>query len=118
MFNPNIKMFIIAKDKKDLATGLIESKVRYHVEDKEDLYEIYVEMPGIERESLKIYVSDKVIRISGEPKKKFPFLKGPYRVSINLDETINSEKVKAKYEDGILTITAYKREMARRIPVE
>ncbi|MEJ5229410.1 MAG: Hsp20/alpha crystallin family protein [Pseudothermotoga sp.] len=91
-----------------------------------DVYEtndsvvIEVEVPGMDKKDFEVKVEDGLLRISGE--KKLEREKGDrnYRVvercygkferTLTLPEYVEADKVKAKYEDGVLTITLPKKE--------
>ncbi len=72
-------------------------------------------MPGIKKEDIKISVTGDILTIEGENKetheekdsKKY-FLKSfqscSYSQRFNLPSLINPDEVKAKFEDGVLTV--------------
>ena len=75
-------------------------------EDKNDYY-VTAEVPGINKKDIKIELENAVLTISGERKVK----KGDnessltFSRSVTVGDGINSGKVSAKLEDGILTVT-------------
>ncbi len=122
MIDPKIKMYIVSGGKRisigqEPAKQDVELDNRYHLSDRDDRYDIYIEMPGAEKDALKIYARENLIRVSGETKKDLPYRRR-YSFKIDLDEPIDPDRVKAKYEDGVLVITAFKREAMRRIPID
>ena len=86
-----------------------EGEYAYHVE---------VDLPGIKKEDVDISVDGNVLTISGERKvknevKEDDYYKveskyGKFSRSFTLPEEVNSEKVNAKFEDGLLKITLEK----------
>jgi len=79
---------------------------------------IDAEISGIKKEDLKITLQDNILTIEGEKKnvnktneRKY-FLSernyGKFKRSFTLPEEVNSEKVNAKFEDGLLKITLEK----------
>jgi len=60
---------------------------------------VTAEIPGIAKDNLDVYATDNAIRISAE--RTF------YRV-IALPAEINTDNVKASYQDGVLSIVASK----------
>ncbi|MBX7181328.1 MAG: Hsp20/alpha crystallin family protein [Bacteroidia bacterium] len=85
------------------------------VEDK-NLYEIHVSAPGFNKDNFKIEVEQNVLSISGEYKtentennserkytrKEFSY--GSFKRSWTLPENIETESIKASYENGILNV--------------
>jgi HSP20 family protein len=92
------------------------------VEDKDDAYEIVADMPGIKKEDLKVSYDDSVLTIevrhedeNEEKDEEKNYIHRERRVSsmrrqINLPD-IDPSKLKAKLEEGILTIDAPKSEV-------
>ena len=95
-----------------------------------DIYEgadhemiIKAELPEIRREDIDIRVEDNTLTISGEKKldesvKQDQFHRvervyGSFTRSFSLPATIDTEKVKADYRNGVLTITLPMREEAK-----
>ncbi len=88
-----------------------------------DHYYLRAELPGLKDDELEIQSTGKSLAISGE--RKIPSENeaakyhrrerdsGKFSRVINLPSDINSEKVVAKLENGILTITIPKAEMAK-----
>ncbi|QOJ29144.1 MAG: Hsp20/alpha crystallin family protein [Ignavibacteriales bacterium] len=86
-------------------------------EDNQNLY-IEAEIPGVNKEDLKISLQDNTITISGE--KKFEDEKkeknyyrverryGSFRRSFSLPVEVNDSKVEAKFENGVLKVSLEK----------
>ena len=84
--------------------------------DKEDRYELKVEVPGIEKEKVKVKATSDSLEISGEQskaeesedkRKRFVYNERSYNSfyrKIPIPEEIVSSKVKAKMSNGILRI--------------
>ena len=89
--------------------------------DKEVLLD--VEIPGIEKNDIKIEVKNNTLYISGERKheKKTENTEcsrierhyGKFERSFGLPETVDTGKVSAKYKEGILELTLPKTEKAK-----
>ncbi len=84
-------------------------------------YFIEMDVPGIAKDELKISLHNNVLSISGEKKnsnegnKKFTYLKnersfGAFSREFNLPEEINSDKVSASFENGVLKVVLEKAE--------
>jgi HSP20 family protein len=97
-------------------------------EDKGNIY-LDVEVPGMKKEDVKVKVEDKTLTVSGERKLEREEKKeGYYRVersygsfcrSFYLPDYVDSTKIKAKYEGGVLKLSIPKKEEAKpkEIPV-
>lgn len=91
-------------------------------EDKENVI-VRAELPGMKKEDIEISLRDNVITVSGERKneKKYDGAKtsreerffGRFTRSISLPKQVDGGRVKASYNDGILTVTLPKAEEAK-----
>jgi HSP20 family protein len=82
---------------------------------KENVYHIQAELPGIDKKDLDVSIDGNVLTLRGERKmskeakeedyhlREFRF--GSFVRRLTLPEGVNTEKVHASYEDGILKIT-------------
>jgi HSP20 family protein len=99
------------------------------IQETDDSYRIQVELPGMKKEDIQITLENNVLRLSGERKfekdvKKENFHRiervyGTFSRSFALPTQVSSDKVDAKFQDGVLTITVPKAEQAkpRRISI-
>ncbi len=81
-------------------------------------YEIEVAVPGFDKKDFKVAVHDNVLKISAEKKaeksekdKKYTrkeFTYSSFERSFNLPSNVNTEKIDAKYTDGLLKLTVAK----------
>ena len=75
---------------------------------------IYVELPGVLKENVKLSMQDNILTIKGEKKndtenEKLDFYKierlyGTFSRSIEVPVDVNMEKISAKFENGVLRI--------------
>ena len=82
-----------------------------------------VELPGMRKEDIEIYLHDGTLTISGERKRenssngdkaeRTERYIGTFRRSIALPTRVDAGKVSATYVDGILTVTLPKAEEAK-----
>ena len=82
--------------------------------ENEKNYEIYVAVPGMEKDDFKIDLNDNYLTISGERKlnkerndKNFYSIEtqyGTFSRSFSLPENVDTTKINAKYEKGILEL--------------
>ncbi len=80
----------------------------------DDAYYIEVDLPGVKKEDININVEDNTLTISGERKiekehKEDNFYKvesvyGKFERSFTLPEDVDTDKIEAKSEDGVLEI--------------
>lgn len=88
------------------------------IEDIGNAIKITVELPGVEKEDIKIEVNKESVEISAEreknkEKKQENYVQcersySSFRRIFRLPEEINTEKTEASYEKGLLTITMEK----------
>jgi HSP20 family protein len=103
-----------------------------------DMYEegnelvVKADLPGVKKEDIKVDVSGNMITISGEKKKeekseqegyyRFERSYGSFYRRFDLPEGLDTDKVKAHYEDGVLEVRIPKTEeavkKAKHIPIE
>jgi HSP20 family protein len=79
----------------------------------EGSYEMLVFAPGRIKEHFKLDVEGRELKISYTPPEGFPrpnwvlreYSRGGFVRSFTLDETIDAEKISARYEDGVLYVS-------------
>jgi len=91
-------------------------------EDKDNVY-VKVEVPGMKKEDIDISLHDGSLSISGERKTEQKHedsevyrserFFGRFQRTVTLPTAVASDKVKAQYKDGILTVTLPKTEEAK-----
>lgn len=100
-----------------------------NIKETNDFYEIDVAAPGLKKENFKVELDNDLLIISSEKKhveenseddytrKEFGY--ESFRRSFSLPHnSVEPDKVKAKYEDGILYITVPKAEHAKAKPAK
>jgi len=98
------------------------------VVETDDAFMVAVELPGMNKEDIKINIHENTLYLNGEKKAvtedsqrlRSEFWYGPFRRTINLPGEINREKIMARYENGILQVTLAKIEKsgAKEIKIE
>ncbi|VVB69705.1 Small heat shock protein HSP16.5 [uncultured archaeon] len=73
------------------------------VMDEKEKYKIFVELPGVDKESVKLDVAEDSVEIKTEDDKKF------YKM-IYLDSAVDADSSKASYKNGVLTLELNKKE--------
>jgi HSP20 family protein len=84
---------------------------------------VVAELPGLKREEIQVTVHDGALTISGERKNETEekgegylrreISRGSFKRTFVLPETVDVEKIDAKYEDGVLKIEFPKVEEAK-----
>lgn len=93
---------------------------RIDISEDEQSLNIIAEIPGIKKDNLKITLQDNILTIEGEKKKEDEVKEknyyrservfGSFKRCFTLPSEVDSEKVDAKFEDGILNINLKKLE--------
>ncbi len=82
--------------------------------DQKDAYEVVVELPGDEKDDLRLHATDDSLEIKTEVGTKF------FKV-VTFDVPVKPETAKATYKNGVLSVTIKKRENEKKrtaIPLE
>jgi HSP20 family protein len=96
------------------------------LEDTEN-YEVDMAAPGLDKKDFKIELNHGVLMISSEKKVENETKKGQqftrkeysyqsFSRSFTLPETVESEKISAKYENGVLKVVLPKKDVAKTRP--
>ncbi len=70
---------------------------------EKEKYKIFVELPGVDKENVKLDVAEDSVEIKTEDDKKF------YKM-IHLDSVVDADSAKASYKNGVLTLELDKKE--------
>jgi HSP20 family protein len=100
-----------------------------NIKENTDAFEVEMAAPGMAKDDFKIELNNDLLTISSEKKNESEIKEGEtytrreysyqsFSRSFNLPKTIDAEKISAKYENGILSITIPKREEAKPKPVK
>lgn len=99
-----------------------------NIREDETAYRLEVAAPGYDKRDISISVENDVLTISGthtenneERKDNYvsrEFRTGSFKRSFNLTKTIDSDRISAKYEAGVLHVELPKVETAVRKPKE
>lgn len=94
-----------------------------NIKENEDGFELELATPGLNKEDLKIELNNDILTISSERKEenkeekenfsRREFSYQTFSRSFTLPETVNSDEIKAKYENGILSVSIPKKEEAK-----
>ena len=91
-------------------------------EDKENMT-VLVEVPGMEKDDVKVQIEDGILTISGERKsfsesKESSYVRselcaGSFSRSFTLPDNVDQEKITADYKNGMLTVLLPKMEKSK-----
>jgi HSP20 family protein len=99
------------------------------VEDKDGI-KIVVELPGVQRDDVKLSLENNILTIRGEKKPvaeqvadkvhRYERTYGTFERVFSLPNTVDADRVQATFENGVLTVILPKLERARlrEIPVK
>ena len=77
-------------------------------------YEIKLNLAGASKKSIEVSFQDKILTVLGEADEGVNY---HYRCSVPSDN-VDVKKIKAKYEDGILSLSVPKKEEAKPIAIK
>jgi HSP20 family protein len=93
-----------------------------------DNYIVELALAGWKKKDITIEVSDKELLVSGESTSNHPFpqeaylqrsiTRSKFSKTITLGPNIDQDKIEAKYEDGLLTVTIQKRIKIKTVPIK
>jgi len=99
-----------------------------NIKEGDESFEVEMAAPGLTKNDFKIEVNQGILKISSEKREeseskendKYSRKEFSYQAfcrSFTLPMTVDSDKIAAKYENGILTVALPKREEAKPKPV-
>ena len=98
------------------------------IEENEDAYRVFIELPGMEKKDIKISYQDDVLTISGEKKDQkddkdrnyhyFERRFGQFERSFRIHTDVIEDKIDAVFKDGVLTVDMPKAEIAKPKEIE
>lgn len=96
--------------------------------ERENEYEVKVELPGVSKDDVKITLESNVLTIRGEKKQereekgenthRVERSYGSFQRSFTLPTIVKSDKIDARYSDGVLAIILPKAEEAKPKQIE
>ena len=102
---------------------------RVDVVEEGNAYKLHAELPGMEKDEIKVSVEDGVLTLSGERKHEAKDeKKGQYRYyersygsfsrSFNLPDHVDTANIKANHKNGVLELTLPKTEESKPKQIE
>lgn len=122
-FGPNFRDFDRWFDETHGDAGERHWRPSVDVFENEGGYVLKADLPGMNKEDIKIDVNDGTLTIKGEKKleeknEKDNYVRversyGSFTRSFTLTEDVDTENIQAAYKDGVLEITLTKKEEAK-----
>ena len=98
--------------------------VRFDVSESDDAVELTAELPGMDEKDIDVTLADGVMTIKGEKKAESEKKKKDYHLSerhygsfarsFRLPDAVDEDKVKARFDKGVLAISLPKRAEAKK----
>lgn len=93
---------------------------RADIYETKDHFTVLLEMPGVTKDGLKVYVENQHLVIEGISRHSADgelvtseIFKRNYRRIFKLSSTVNTDSIEAKWQDGLLYVTLAKLEAAK-----
>jgi HSP20 family molecular chaperone IbpA len=108
--------------KRLTAVNQVPTVMRTDIKEKDDAFDLHIELPGYTKEDVKAQLKDGYLTISAQTKQdndqkdeNGKFIRreryyGSCSRSFYVGEELKEEDIKAKFENGILTISIPKKE--------
>jgi len=130
----DIKRYDPLREMDDLMGGLVFrpmrisqpriEQIKMDVREDENAYRITADIPGVSKDDIKVSVVDNAVTITAEVKSQSEHREGERVVvaeryygsmsrSFVLPQAVDEEGARAKYDNGVLTLTLPKRSNAR-----
>ncbi len=93
------------------------------VRESDEAFVFTAELPGIAKEAVEISVEDGILTLSGERRfneddeeknyRRIERAYGAFSRSFTLPSAVDPERIEARFQDGLLTVTVSKAEVAK-----
>jgi HSP20 family protein len=98
------------------------------VQEDKDKFTIHMDLPGLTKDDVNIYIRDNVLTIEGEKKREFEDKDvnyhrierryGKFKRSFTIPTRVEEGKIDARFKDGVLTIVLPKVEEVKPKAIE
>jgi HSP20 family protein len=112
-------------------TGISKSprltQIPVNIRETDKTYELELSAPGLQKQDFHLYLEGDTLTISAEHNEekrkedksegwfRKEFKKGQFTKTFNLDDSVDSGNISAKYENGILYLSIPKKEHAQKV---
>lgn len=90
----------------------ISRNLHHDVTEHEKGFLLSMDLPGVKQENLKIEVVERTLMVKAERKREGQ-TQGTYEKTFTLPESVDTEKIEASHEDGVLELFIPKVEAAK-----
>ena len=101
---------------------------RVDVHETKDAYHVQLDLPGLDRDDVKVKFEENILTLSGERKyetrndeKEFRHIErvyGKFTRSLRLAKDVDAQKIQASFKNGVLDITLPKAEEVKPKEIE
>ncbi len=112
----------VSKVYRDSSTETSVLYPRSQAVDKEDKVDVYLEIPGVEKENIEVNVSNQVLTVvakkspvdsNGENEYFNEIAYGEYKRKLKLAHNLDASSIEAKYANGVLKLSIPKKPEAK-----
>lgn len=110
----------------DWGNGWTSKLPAVNITERDKAFNIELAAPGLDKDDFELTIDNQQLTISCEKQEENESKKDQYyrkefsyesfRRSFMLPDTVNADKIKAAYKDGVLTVELPKKEMAIKSP--
>ncbi|MEO1049169.1 MAG: Hsp20/alpha crystallin family protein [Bacteroidota bacterium] len=111
---------------RNFRDSMISTVPAANVFESDTAFQIELAVPGMTKEDFNVNIENGSLIVSAESKQEVEekedqatrkeFSYSAFTRTFVMPESVNTEKIKAKYEDGLLKLTLPKREEAKQVP--
>jgi len=121
---------VLPRRKEGIDTGRIDVDLVPAVDiiESKETFTIHFDLPGLEKDEIKVSVNDKVLSVTGERKnpasenetyyRYYERPDGTFSRSFKLPDHVDGNAVKASYKNGVLSLELPKKEEAKPKTIE
>ncbi len=93
------------------------------IREEKDRYLVEVDLPGVDKNAIEVSMDNRILNIKGERREEYKVeansyarterIYGSFHRQFTLPDTVDSDKIKASYTNGVLKLSIPKKEMAK-----
>ncbi len=110
----------------NLGRQTVSRRVPTNISENDEAYHIELAIPGFSKSHVNIQVEEDLLKITGKKEEeksevkytRKDFSSNEFEKSYRLPETVEVEKIKAEFKDGILSIELPKKEPAKPVSIK
>lgn len=121
----NIMNDVLNNSATELSKHIVKSRPAVNIIEGKENFKLEVAAPGINKSDFNIHIDKDVLTISANvedqiiegtqySRREFNF--NEFKRTFHLPETVDTTKIEANFNNGILTVTLAKKEEAKELP--